>query len=67
MNLLKLDGRYLNLEHVAVVEVRDDGLDVVTPYEVLHLAGADAAMVLRAIDQLAEQTRQRLERAVPSP
>jgi hypothetical protein len=61
MNLLKLESRCLNLEHVAVVEVWNDGVEVVTPYEVLRLTGADAEKVLRAIDRLAEQTRRRLD------
>jgi hypothetical protein len=66
MNLLKLEGRYLNLEYVAVVEVFDGGIEVVTPYEVLRLSGPDADKVLRAIDRLADQARQRLERPVAS-
>jgi hypothetical protein len=63
MVLLKLHGRYLNLEHVVVVEVDGDGLEIVTPFEVLRLAGADAGKVLRVLEALARQAERRLELA----
>ncbi len=61
MTLLKLEGRYLNLEHVAVVEVEDDGVVVVTPYEVLRLSGPDAERLLLAAERLAAHAEGRLE------
>jgi hypothetical protein len=65
MSLLKLDRRYLNLEHITLVALNDDGIEVVTPYEVLRLDGADAETVLLAVERLAAQTRRRLELPIP--
>jgi hypothetical protein len=53
MTLLKLDHRYLNLEHITSIEIHDRRIEVVTPYEVLHLSGPDADKVLRAAARLA--------------
>ncbi|HZT81459.1 MAG TPA: hypothetical protein VFA26_14620 [Gemmataceae bacterium] len=56
MYVIKLERRYLNLSHVASVCVGDGGVEVVTPYEVVRLAGRDADSVVRAMERLARQT-----------
>jgi hypothetical protein len=61
VSLLKLEDRYLNLDHITLAVVNEDGVEVVTPYEVLRLGGRDADTVLLALDRLATQTRRRLE------
>jgi hypothetical protein len=55
MSFLKLEQRYLNLSHVVSVCEVAYGVEVVTPYEVVRLTGADAQRVLDAVDRLAER------------
>jgi hypothetical protein len=55
MVFLKLQQRYLNLDHVTSVVRQADKIEVVTPYEVLRLTGEDAACVLQALEQIAGQ------------
>ena len=53
MVFLKLQQRYLNLDHVTSVVRQAEQIEVVTPYEVLRLTGEDAACVLQALDHIA--------------
>ena len=55
MNLLKLECRYLNLEHLTSVTVRENGIEVMTPFELMRFSGADAERVLWAVERLAEE------------
>jgi hypothetical protein len=67
MFVLKLEQRYLNLSHVVSASREEGRLEVVTPYEVVRLTGAEAARVEQALERLAGRTDRRLglEAAVP--
>jgi hypothetical protein len=60
MFVLKLEQRYLNLSHVVSASRERGRLEVVTPYEVVRLTGADAARVEQALERLAGRTDLRL-------
>jgi hypothetical protein len=60
MFVLKLERRYLNLIHVVSASRERGRLEVVTPYEVVRLSGADATRVEQALKRLAGRTDLRL-------
>jgi hypothetical protein len=60
MFVLKLEQRYLNLSHVVSASRERGRLEVVTPFEVVRLTGADAARVEQALERLAGRTDMRL-------
>jgi hypothetical protein len=60
MFVLKLEQRYLNLSHVVSASRERGRLEVVTPFEVVRLRGADAVRVEQALERLASRTDLRL-------
>jgi hypothetical protein len=60
MFVLKLEQRYLNLSHVVSASREHGRLEVVTPFEVVRLGGADAERVEQALERLAGRTDLRL-------